>query len=102
MGQRLLPRAQLKAPAKEFQLCLAHQLRDLDRVIEIFPEAILGQSSGKSFRAIQFCAQPIPPERADDDRRLWLRRVFQLESELDELLSRPVHNPGARNLKERF
>lgn len=30
--------AQLKAPAKEFQLCLAYQLRDLERVIEIFPK----------------------------------------------------------------
>src|SRR5262249_29621225 len=30
------------------------------------------------------------------------RRVFQLESVLDELLSRPVHNQAARNLKERF
>jgi transposase len=28
--------------------------------------------------------------------------VFQLESKLDELLSQPVHNQGARNLKERF
>jgi transposase len=32
----------------------------------------------------------------------YVRRVFQLERELDELLSRPAHNPAARNLKERF
>lgn len=32
----------------------------------------------------------------------YVRRVFQLESELDELLSRPVYNQAARNLKERF
>ncbi|HEX8999920.1 MAG TPA: transposase [Blastocatellia bacterium] len=28
--------------------------------------------------------------------------MFQLESELDELLTRHAHNPAARNLKERF
>ena len=32
----------------------------------------------------------------------YLRRVFQLESELDELLARPVHNPAARNMKRRL
>lgn len=31
-----------------------------------------------------------------------VRRVFQLESELNDLLSRSAHNPAARHLKERF
>lgn len=32
----------------------------------------------------------------------YVRRVFQLESELEELLSQPVRNHAARNLKDRF
>jgi Transposase IS66 family len=39
-------RAQLKAPAKEFQLGLAHQIRGLEREIEMFPK----QSRAKALK----------------------------------------------------
>jgi transposase len=59
-------------------------------------EAILGRSFETLLSDGDPSAQPFPTVRGDDALR------FQLESELDELLSRPVHNQAARNLKERF
>jgi transposase len=94
-------KAQLKAPAKEFQLCLAHQLRDLERVIEMFPK----QSWAKVLKGFFQTAIHLRNRYHRKEPMTlsgYARRVFQLESELDELLSRPVHNQAARNLKERF
>ncbi len=42
--------AQLKAPAEVFQLCLAHQLRDLQRVLDSSPEELWAQAAQKLFR----------------------------------------------------
>jgi hypothetical protein len=42
--------AQLKAPAKEIQLRLAHQLRDLERVIEMLPKQSLAEALKRFFR----------------------------------------------------
>jgi len=94
-------KAQLKAPAKEFQLCLAHQLRDLERVIEMFPKQSWAKALKRFFqRAIHLRHRFQRTEAMTLSG--YVRRAFQLESELDELLSRPVHNQAARNLKERF
>jgi transposase len=93
--------AQLKAPAKEFQLCLAHQLRDLERVIEMFPK----QSWAKALKGFFQTAIHLRNRYYRKEPMTlsgYARRVSQLESELDALLSRPVYNQGARNLKERF
>jgi len=94
-------KAQLKAPSKEFQLCLAHQLRDLERVIEMFPR----QSWAKALKGFFQTAIHLRNRYHRKEPMTlsgYARRVFQLESKLDELLSRPVHNQGARNLKGRF
>jgi transposase len=93
--------AQLKAPAKEFQLCLAHQIRDLERVIETFPK----QSWAKALKGFFQTAIHLRNRYHRKEAMTfsgYMRRVFQLESELDDLLSQPVHNQAARNLKERF
>lgn len=93
--------AQLKAPAKEFQLCLAHQLRDLERVIEMFPKQSWAKALKGFFqRAIHLRNRFHRKEPMTTSG--YVRRAFQLESDLDELLSRAVHNQAARNLKERF
>jgi transposase len=94
-------KAQLKAPARVFQLCLAHQLRDLECVIEMFPKQSWAEALKGFFqKAIHL------RNRFERKEPLtlsgYVRRVFQLESELDELLSRPVRNRPARTLKERF
>ena len=94
-------KAQLKAPAKEFQLCLAHQLRDLERVIEMFPRQSWAKALKRFFQTaihLRNRFQRKEPMTLSG----YVRRIFQLESELDGLLSRPVHNQAARNLKKRF
>lgn len=93
--------AQLKAPATVFQLCLAHQLRDLERVIEMFPHQAWAKAVKRFFQSAIHLRHRFQRQAAMTLSG-YVRRVFQLESELDELLSRPVHNPAARNLKERF
>lgn len=93
--------AQLKAPARVFQLCLAHQLRDLERVIEMFPKQAWAKALKRFFRTAIHLRNRFQRKEALTLSG-YVRRVFQLESELDELLSRPAHNPAARNLKERF
>jgi transposase len=94
-------KAQLKAPAKEFQLCLAHQLRDLERVIEMFPKQSWAKALKRFFQTAIHLRNRFQRKEAMTLSG-YLRRVFQLESELDELLSRPVYNQAARNLKDRF
>lgn len=93
--------AQLKAPAKEFQLCLAHQLRDLERVIETFPKQSWTKDMKGFFQKAIHLRNRFHRKESMTTTG-YVRRVFQLESEFDELLSQPVHNQAARNLKERF
>src|SRR5262249_23590872 len=44
-------RAQLKAPARVFQLCLAHQLRDLQRALDANPRERWASAMQKLFRS---------------------------------------------------
>jgi transposase len=44
--------AQLKAPAEIFQLCLAHQLRDLQKVLDGSPKELWALSAQKLFRVV--------------------------------------------------
>jgi len=75
--------AQLKAPAKVFQLCLSHQLRDLERAIELFPHHSWAAELKRFFRtAIHLRNRFLRAERLTLSG--YVRRVFQLESELDE------------------
>jgi len=84
-GSATASRRNLKAPAKEFQLCLAHQLRDLESVIEMFPK----QSWAKALKG--FFQRPIHLRNRFHRKEPmttsgYVRRAFQLESDLDELL----------------
>lgn len=42
--------AQLKTPAEVFQLCLSHQLRDIQKVLDATPEELWAQAAQKLFR----------------------------------------------------
>lgn len=94
-------KSQLKAPANQFQLCLAHQLRDLERVIELFPRQSWAVEMKRLFQQVIHLRN-----RFDRKQSLtlsgYLRRAFQLEDQLDRQLSQPVFNDLARNLKKRF
>jgi transposase len=94
--------AQLKAPAHVFQLCLQHQLRDLQRVLDQRPDALWASEMQKLFReAIHLnnrndCPQPQLTLTG------FMRRVSELENQLDALLNQELSNPAERKLQNRF
>lgn len=90
--------SQLSAPAQVFQLCLAHQIRDLQRVIEAHPqEAWAG-------RVQALLRQAIHLRNRFDELTLkgFLRRVTQIENQLDGLLAESVVSDAARKLQNRY
>lgn len=92
--------AQLKAPAEVFQLCLAHQLRDLQRVLDSSPEELWAQAAQKLLRD----AIHLRNRFASGEMTLsgFLRRVTQTENQLDRLLEEELKNEAARKLQSRF
>jgi transposase len=92
--------SQLKAPAEIFQLCLAHQLRDLQRVLDANPEECWARACQKLFRgAIHLRNRCLSGELT---LKGYLRRVAQIEHELDRLLAKKLGNESARKLQNRF
>jgi transposase len=92
--------AQLKAPAEVFQLCLAHQLRDLQRVLDASPEDLWAQATQKLFReAIHLRNRFVSGEMTLNG---FLRRVAQIENQLDRWLEDELKNEAARKLQNRF
>jgi transposase len=79
--------AQLKAPARRRQVCLAHQLRDLQRLLDqaLFREAI-----------------HLWKRRTELYPQGYARRVTELEGRLDALLQRRVRGALARRLRKRY
>lgn len=92
--------AQLKAPAEVFQLCLAHQLRDLKRVLDASPEDLWAQAAQKLFRDAIHLRNRF--ELGELTLPGFMRRVTQTENELDRLLAEPLKNEAARKLQNRF
>ncbi len=93
--------AQLLARAKNRQLCLAHQIRDLERVIEQAPELRWPVEMQDLFReAIHLWKRfTIEDEMTVDG---YLRRVTELENRLDDLLSEDQTGTVARKLYKRY
>ena len=92
--------AQLTAPAEVFQLCLAHHLRDLQRVLDARPEELWAQAAQKLFRG----ASHLRHRFLSGERTLpgFMRRVSQIENQLDCLLEGKLSNEAARKLQDRF
>lgn len=78
--------AQLKAPAAQFQLCLAHQVRDLQGVIDRRPRLRWAQELQALFREAMHLAK----RRTSLTGRGFQRRVTAIERRRDRLLTRPV------------
>jgi transposase len=89
--------AQLKAPAERRQVCLAHQLRDLERVMEQRPRLRWARALQALFRE----AVHLWKRRGELRPRGYARRVTEVERGLDRLLARPVHGTEAQRLWER-
>src|SRR5919106_1190138 len=88
----------LTAPAHVFQLCLAHQLRDLQRVIDGYPQEHWAIEMQTLYReAIHL------RNRFEEMTLVGLgRRVTQIENQLDQLLEEPVLSNAARKLQNRY
>ncbi len=90
--------AQMKSPARERQLCLAHQLRNLQAVVELSPTAFWPRAMQAVFRrAIHLYNQRdtlSPPEVQAQIRRI--ERVFAW------LLERPLEQKEAKRLRKRY
>jgi len=93
--------AQLSAPAENRQLCLAHQIRDLERLIEQEPELIWAVRMKALFQeAIHL------RNRFRDEGQMtvsgYCRRVTELKNRLAELLAEDQSGTIARKLYARY
>lgn len=90
--------AQLKAPAQQRQLCMSHQLRNLQAVVEANPTLTWPQAMQFLFRyAIHLQRQrnQLSPDQ-------FATQVARIEHHCDRLLQRNLDPPDARRLQRRY
>jgi len=94
--------AQMNAPAKNFQLCIQHQLRDLKRILDRVPGLPWTSQMGVLFReAIHLNNRMIRPS-PDLTLNGFHRRVTEIGDRLDRLLECPLIDPDEMRLQKRF
>jgi transposase len=90
--------AQVKAPASKLQLCLAHQVRNLQAVVDLYPASFWPRALQAMFRsAIHLYNQRdhlSPPE--------FQAQVQRIERICDWLLKRPLEQREANRLLKRY
>ena len=89
---------QLRAPAEKRQLCLAHQIRNLQGLIDRAPRLRWAREMQAKLREAIHLAK----RRDEMSERGFKRRVTQIERELMRLIDRPVLNPLAQALVKRY
>ncbi|MBI5293341.1 MAG: transposase [Chloroflexi bacterium] len=89
---------QLKAPAERFQLCLAHQIRNLQGLRERCPRLRWARELQALFRE----AIHLVKRQAELTERGYQRRVKEIERKLTQLIDRPVTTPQAQPLVKRY
>jgi transposase len=90
--------AQLKAPTRQHQLCLAHQIRNLQAVIDRAPPAIWATRMQSLFRD----AIHLHHQRNCLSQEAFQAKVVWLEYHLDVLLEQPLTEPAASKLWKRY
>jgi len=90
--------AQIKAPAKQRQLCMAHQLRNLQAVIDLYPQAFWPKAMQVVFRS----AIHLRHERDSLPEGEFNGRIKRLEKLCDRLLERPPQHPDEKRLIKRY
>jgi transposase len=89
---------QLKAPSKQKQLCMAHQLRALQRVLDAHPHLTWAHAMRKLFQhAIQ-----VHHQRSQLAPVQFERQVTAIERRCDRLLHQDLAPPEAQKLKRRY
>jgi len=96
-GSDCLP-AQLKAKAKRHPLCLAHQLRNLQAVVDRYPALWWATAMQSLFRA----AIQLHHQRAELPPDPFQNQLARLEHLCDWLLKRPLSQPEAVKLQRRY
>jgi len=90
--------SQLKAPAQQRQICLAHQLRNLQAVVDQYPLAFWARAMQALFRyAIHLHHQR--DQLPDPHFQVQVARIERL---CDRLLERQVLQPAAAKLQRRY
>jgi transposase len=90
--------AQLKASAWFWQLCLAHQLRNLQAVIEQAPTPFWARAMQALFRY----AIHLRHQRPQLTSAHYQTEILRIERLCDRLLARPLAHPEARKLQNRY
>lgn len=90
--------AQLKAPAQCWQLCLAHQLRNLQAVVDRYPLLVWAQAMQALFRY----AIHVHHQRDQLPAPQFAAQVARIAKLCDWLLTRPVTQPEALRLQKRY
>jgi transposase len=88
-------KAQLNAPAKLHQICLAHQIRNLQALIEKRPRLVWARDMQALFRR----AIRLGNRREQMTPAGYARQTAILEKERERLLKRRIHGMGANLLK---
>jgi len=91
-------KAQLNAPAATHQLCLEHQIRNLQGLIDHRPRLRWARNLQALFRA----AIHLGHRREQLTPRGFQGQITRLEKRLDRLLARPLTGHDARKLQTRY
>jgi transposase len=89
---------QLRAPAAQRQLCLAHQIRNLQGLIERCPRLKWAHQLQSLLRE----AIHLRKRREQLTESGFARRVREIEERLHRLVARPVKTPAAQALVKRY
>jgi len=90
--------AQMKAPSQKHQLCLAHQLRNLQAVVEQYPQDRWARHVQILFRY----AIHLHNQRQKVPEPVFLSNVERLQALFDKLLEQTPELPEARRLQTRY
>src|SRR5262249_16693714 len=94
--------AELNAPARVFQLCLQHQLRDLQRVLDQPNGSLWAAEMQKLFREAIHLNNRFDRPEPQLTLSGFMRRVSEIENDLDALLKRQLAGHEERKLQNRY
>ena len=90
--------AQMNAPSAKHQLCLAHQLRNLQAVVEQYPQDFWARHVQILFRY----AIHLHNQRQKIPEPVFLNRIERIEPLFDKLLNQTHDLPDVRRLQKRY
>jgi transposase len=90
--------AQMKAPAHQRQLCLAHQLRNLQAAVEIEPSTTWAKAMQVLFRY----AIHLQKQRGEISPEEYKLQTARIERHCDRLLDRNITEQHSRRLQKRY